>query len=127
MREPSLNETDAPPPLADARHPAKKFSSHFLFCARPIFSSKRKRKFFCFGFRAQSAGRRGFALARGQKFPPPNPLHFCPLANFKNALLFASNIFSNLVKTNSIMNDVFYSRNINFAIFCWQTDFYILA
>jgi len=27
--------------------PRKKFSLHFLICARPIFSSKRKRKLFC--------------------------------------------------------------------------------
>ena len=66
------------PPPRTAAYLAEKFSLHFLFCARPIFSSKRKRKFFCFGFRAQSVWRRGFALARGQKFPPPNPLHFCP-------------------------------------------------
>ena len=47
----------SPSPFADARHPAKKFFSHFLICARPIFSSppaprlqragKRKRKLFC--------------------------------------------------------------------------------
>ena len=46
-------------PSARARQPVKKFSSHFLICARPIFSSppatlcvamragKRKRKLFC--------------------------------------------------------------------------------
>jgi len=55
---------------------AEKFSLHFLFCARPIFSSKGKRKFFCFDFRAQNAGRRGFASARGQKFLPPTPFLF---------------------------------------------------
>jgi len=32
---------------AAARRSAKKFSLHFLICARPIFSSKRKRKLFC--------------------------------------------------------------------------------
>ncbi|OGY51706.1 MAG: hypothetical protein A3A02_02320 [Candidatus Buchananbacteria bacterium RIFCSPLOWO2_01_FULL_39_33] len=71
----------APPPAADdGGLPRKKIFSAFFILRAPIFSSKRKRKFFCFGFRAQSAGRRGFASARGQKFPPPNPLHFCPLA-----------------------------------------------
>jgi hypothetical protein len=36
------------------RRPAsqKNFLYIFLFYARPFFSSKRKRKFFCFGFRA---------------------------------------------------------------------------
>ena len=42
----STNEA-APPPLANARHPAKKFSLYFWFCARPIFSEKRKG---CFSF-----------------------------------------------------------------------------
>jgi len=46
---------------------AEKFSLHFLFCARRFFYFKRKRKFFCFGFRAQNAEQRGFASARGQK------------------------------------------------------------
>jgi len=59
MREPFLparqspkgdggNETKetAPPPLANARHTTEKFCSHFLICARPIFSSKRKTKLF---------------------------------------------------------------------------------
>jgi hypothetical protein len=49
LREPFLNGTKeaAPPPLANARHPKEKFCSLFLICARPIFSSKRKRKLFC--------------------------------------------------------------------------------
>ena len=40
-------ERYVPPPLANARHPAKKFSLLFLICARSFFSSKRKRKLFC--------------------------------------------------------------------------------
>jgi len=60
---------------------AEKFSLLFYFAPARFFSSKRKRKFFCFGFRAQSAGQRGFASARGQKFPPLEPFHFCPLAS----------------------------------------------
>src|SRR4030042_1286242 len=63
----------APPPAAESGGlPRRKIFSAFLFCACPLFSSKRKRKFFCFGFRAQSAGRWGFASARGQKFLLPN-------------------------------------------------------
>src|SRR3989344_4017662 len=73
MREPSLNETDAPPPLANARHPAKKFSSHFLFCARRIFSSKRKRKLFCGALLCTSRAA-GLHFGSGQaEFPPPPP------------------------------------------------------
>src|SRR3989344_4982318 len=72
MREPSLNETDAPPPLANARHPAKKFSSHFLFCARPIFSSKRKRKLFCWALLLASRAA-GLRFGSGEAESPPHP------------------------------------------------------
>jgi len=76
LRELSLSETPtkeaAPPPLADARQPAKKFSSHFLICARRIFSSKRKRKLFGWLLllteRAAGLKRSGAA-----EFPPPLP------------------------------------------------------
>ena len=34
-------------PLASLAVPQKSFLRNFLFCARPIFSSKRKRKLFC--------------------------------------------------------------------------------
>jgi len=44
----------------------KNFLYIFDFCARRFFL-KGKENFFCFGFRAQGAGRRGFASARGQK------------------------------------------------------------
>ena len=41
------NKEASPAVARKPRHPAKKFSSHFLICARPIFSSKRKRKLLC--------------------------------------------------------------------------------
>ena len=50
------------PPLADARHPAKKFSSHFLFCARLIFSFKRDWKLFCFDVWLNAKRRKHFPL-----------------------------------------------------------------
>ena len=69
-----------------ARCPAKKFSSHFLICARPIFSSKRKRKLFCWPllWTSRAAGRRlgsGWQKGRGlggRNFCPPSlsPLLF---------------------------------------------------
>ena len=74
----------APPPAADdGGLPRRKIFSTFFILRAPFSSSKRKRKFFCFGFRTQSAGWRGFASARGQKFLPPNPLPFCPLAQMR--------------------------------------------
>ena len=41
LDEPTLNgiKEASPPPLTTTRHPAKKFSSLFLICARRIFSS----------------------------------------------------------------------------------------
>jgi len=73
----------AAPPLANARHPAKKFSSHFLSCAPPIFSSppaprlrwagKRKRKLFCWVLLSTSRAA-GLRFGSGEaEFPPPPP------------------------------------------------------
>jgi len=50
---------------------AEKFSSRFLILRAPIFSSKRKRKFFCSASALNRAGRRGFASARGQGVSSP--------------------------------------------------------
>src|SRR3990167_2201818 len=48
---PEQNQTKeaSPPPLATTRHPARKFSSLFLMCARRIFSSKKEKKTFLLG------------------------------------------------------------------------------
>lgn len=79
MFELSLSRTPtkeaAPPPLANARRPAKKFSSHFLICARPIFSSKRKRKLFdwLLLLTEQAAGAASFCIRSGMAEFPPNP------------------------------------------------------
>ena len=43
----TTNKEASPAVARKPRHPAKKFSSHFLICARRFFSSKRKRKLFC--------------------------------------------------------------------------------
>ena len=66
------NWRSAPPPLANARHPAKKFSSHFLICARPIFSSKRKRKLFCWVLLWTSRAA-GLRFGSGEAEFPPHP------------------------------------------------------
>ena len=66
-----------PPPLANARQPTKKFSSHFLICARPIFSSKREKKLFCrlLLLTEQAAGAASFFIRYGMaESPPPSPL-----------------------------------------------------
>ena len=55
-----------------ARCPAKKFSSHFLFCARPIFSSKRKRKLFCWPLLWTSRAA-GLRFGSGEAEFPPHP------------------------------------------------------
>ena len=69
------NKEAAPPPLANARQPAKKFSSHFLICARRIFSSKRKRKLFCWLplLTERAAGAASFCIRSGMAEFPPNP------------------------------------------------------
>ncbi|MEK7116821.1 MAG: hypothetical protein AAB837_01485 [Patescibacteria group bacterium] len=78
---PKKSIRSAPPPAADyGGLPRRKIFSTFFILRAPVFSSKRKRKFFCFGFRAQSAGRRGFASARGQKGRGLGGRNFCPLA-----------------------------------------------
>ena len=63
----------APPPLADARHPAKKFSSHFLICARRIFSSKRKRKTFWLGSALNEQGGGASLRQAGKNSFPQTP------------------------------------------------------
>jgi len=55
-----------------ARCPAKKFSSHFLICARPIFSSKRKRKLFC-GTLLWTSRAAGLRFGSGEAEFPPHP------------------------------------------------------
>jgi len=82
MFELSLNKTptkEASPAtalrqLAD-RHPAKKFSSHFLICARRFFSSKRKRKLLCgvLLWASRAAGLSAFCIRSGVAEFPPNP------------------------------------------------------
>jgi len=57
----------SPPPCRETALPRRKIFFTFLIFARAVFFLKGKENFFCFGFRAQGAGRRGFASARGQK------------------------------------------------------------
>src|SRR3989338_1131450 len=74
---PERNQTKeaSPPPLATTRHPAKKFSSLFLICARRIFSSKRKRKLFCWVLLSTSraAGLSSIFCKNTAEFPPHPP------------------------------------------------------
>ena len=100
------NWRSAPPPLANARHPAKKFSSHFLICALPIFSSKRKRKLFCWVllWTSRAAGLR-FSGRRAKIFLPSNspPIFarlFIRLAKFgrgRKSFLTLSKNFSTII------------------------------
>ncbi|MFA7581887.1 MAG: hypothetical protein WCX99_03155, partial [Candidatus Paceibacterota bacterium] len=89
MFELSLSRTPtneaAPPPLANARQPAKKFSSHFLICARRIFSSKRKRKLFglLLLLTEQAAGAASFRIRSGMAEFPPTPFLFARLLGLR--------------------------------------------
>jgi hypothetical protein len=76
----------APPPRADARQPAKKFSLLF-FCARRIFSSKRKRKLFCWFLllTEHAAGLASIFRSGAAEFPPHPP--------FRRALAWPDGIF----------------------------------
>jgi len=56
---------------------AEKFSLHFLFCARLIFSSKRKRKFFCSAPRSMR-GAAGLRFGSGAAEFPPHPPSAAP-------------------------------------------------
>jgi len=71
-----------------ARCSAEKFSSQFLFCARPIFSSKRKRKLFCRTLLLPSRAA-GLRFGNGRaKIPSPQPPSFLParwIARFAGA------------------------------------------
>ena len=77
-------------PARSEQKPAKKFSLHFLFCARPFFSSKRKRKLFCW-LASVSERRRGGFRFRG-RFPAQKRFaHFQTKGTSKN---FASVLVS---------------------------------
>ena len=52
--------------------PRKKFSLHFLICERPIFSSKRKRKLFCWVLLSTSRAA-GLRFGSGEAEFPPRP------------------------------------------------------
>ncbi|PJA61379.1 MAG: hypothetical protein CO162_06610 [bacterium (Candidatus Ratteibacteria) CG_4_9_14_3_um_filter_41_21] len=65
----------------------KNFLYIFLFARRQNFFQLRKRKCFCFAFLLTQELRKRFPTpfrlrrkAGGQKFLPPDPLPFCPLA-----------------------------------------------
>ena len=91
MREPFLNETvernqtkEASPATArQARYTTEKYSLLFSFCARRIFSSKRKRKLFCWLLLWTSRAV-GLRFGRRAKIPSPRPPSFLPacLAEF---------------------------------------------
>src|SRR3990167_7300767 len=75
MREPSLNETDAPPrrrslTLATQQ---KSFLRIFYFARARFFLLKGKENFFA-GFCSERAGWRGFASARARRNSPHTPL-----------------------------------------------------
>src|SRR3989344_4319357 len=63
------NKEASPAVARKPRHPAKKFSSQFLICARRFFSSKRKRKLLCgvllLTRRTGGGGRLFFFFVRG--------------------------------------------------------------
>jgi len=62
-----------------ARCPAKKFSSHFLFCGRPIFSSKRKRKLFLLTSALNEQGGGASLRQAGKNSFPQTPFLFARL------------------------------------------------
>ena len=67
-----LNESRQRKP---ARRPTKKFSSLFLMCASRIFSSKRKRKLFCWVLlrTSRAAGLASIFCKNTAEFPPHPP------------------------------------------------------
>src|SRR3989339_181220 len=69
------NKEASPAVARKPRHPAKKFSSHFLICARRFFSSKRKRKLLCgvLLLTSRTAGLSAFCIRSGVAEFPPNP------------------------------------------------------
>ena len=68
-----------PPPLRFGGTKTDKFSLHFLIFSRPIFSFKRKRKFFCFVFLLIREKRKRSILNRKRaKIPSPRPSSFLP-------------------------------------------------
>ena len=71
----TLNKEASPAATRKPRHPAQKFSSHFLICARRFFSSKRKRKLLCgvLLLTSRTAGLSAFCIRSGVAEFPPNP------------------------------------------------------
>ena len=69
------NKEASPAVARKPRHPAKKFSSHFLICARRFFSSKRKRKLFCgvLLLTSRTAVLSAFCIRSGVAEFPSNP------------------------------------------------------
>ena len=69
------NKEASPAVARKPRHPAKKFSSQFLICARRFFSSNRKRKLFCgvLLLTSRTAGLSAFCIRSGVAEFPPNP------------------------------------------------------
>src|SRR3989338_6535549 len=77
------NLRSAPPPLADARRSAKKFSSQFLIFARRFFFLLKGKENFFSELCSERAGRRGFASARARRNSPHTPLP--PRPRFRRA------------------------------------------
>ena len=69
------NKEASPATARKPRHPAKKFSSQFLICARRFFSSKRKRKLLCgvLLLTSRTTGLSAFCIRSGVAEFPPNP------------------------------------------------------
>src|SRR3989339_1039158 len=84
------NKEASPAVARKPRHPAKKFSSHFLICARRFFSSKRKRKLLCgvLLLTSRTAGLSAFCIRSGVAEFPPNPPSATP--SLRRRKIFAS-------------------------------------
>ena len=69
------NKEASPAVARKPRHPAQKFSSHFLICTRRFLSSKRKRKLLCgvLLLTSRTAGLSAFCIRSGVAEFPPNP------------------------------------------------------
>ena len=96
------NKEASPAVARKPRNPAKKFSSHFLICARRFFSSKRKRKLLCgvLLLTSRTAGLSAFCIRSGVAEFPPNPpsaTPSLPTAIFLAEFSYKSKLPNNLI------------------------------
>ena len=105
------NREASPAVARKPRHPAKKFSSHFLICARRFFSSKRKRKLLCGALLSTSrtAGLSAFCIRSGVAEFPPHPPSAMPSLSTPTEFVFclakcaAKDSFTKLLKLSIII------------------------